>query len=205
LLAQRIEPPARRDGNVLQRRLAPITLVVHINGWPGTGKLTIARCLARRLGGRLLDNHTLLNPAEALFNRRNPKWQELRSSIRALVLDFAAQLPATEPLILTDALANFDYDRRLFDDCRVLAERRSARLVAAILSCDHAENERRLVSAGRRELHKLTDVEVLADLRSRYTLLRPAGIDLIEIDVTALTDEEAALVLETRAKEQLGG
>jgi hypothetical protein len=164
--------------------------------------LTIARCLALQLGGRLLDNHTLLNPAEALFDRHDPKWQELRTKLRAVVLDFAAQLPATEPLILTDALATIDYDQRIFDDYRVLAEKRSARFVAAILNCDQAENERRLVSAGRRELHKLTSIEVLADLRSRYTLLRPGRVKLIEIDVTKLTHETAALALQTRIKEE---
>ena len=34
-------------------------MIVHINGWPGVGKLTVAREVARRLSARLLDNHTL--------------------------------------------------------------------------------------------------------------------------------------------------
>lgn len=44
----------------------------HINGWPGTGKRTIGKLVAGRIGGRLLDNHVMLNPAEALFERWDP-------------------------------------------------------------------------------------------------------------------------------------
>lgn len=35
-------------------------LIIHINGWPGCGKLTIGRELAKRLGARLLDKHTII-------------------------------------------------------------------------------------------------------------------------------------------------
>jgi broad-specificity NMP kinase len=34
-------------------------VIVHLNGWPGVGKLTVARLLAPRLQARLIDNHLL--------------------------------------------------------------------------------------------------------------------------------------------------
>ena len=43
--------------------------LVFIYGPVASGKLTIARHLAERLGAQLADNHTLINPAEALFAR----------------------------------------------------------------------------------------------------------------------------------------
>ncbi|WP_416065578.1 hypothetical protein ACK9YZ_02635 [Rhizobium sp. ZK1] len=49
----------------------PASHNVHINGWQGTGKLTVGPLLAKSLGARLIDNHTL-NPAEVLFARGNP-------------------------------------------------------------------------------------------------------------------------------------
>jgi broad-specificity NMP kinase len=52
--------------------------IVHINGCPGTGKLTIARLLAPMIGAKLVDNHTLINPAEMLFARRDPLYRSLR-------------------------------------------------------------------------------------------------------------------------------
>jgi shikimate kinase len=34
-------------------------MIIHINGYPGVGKLTIGRIVAEQLGGRLLDNHSV--------------------------------------------------------------------------------------------------------------------------------------------------
>jgi shikimate kinase len=44
-------------------------MLINLNGWPGVGKLTVGRILAKTLGGRLLDNHTLLNVASARRTR----------------------------------------------------------------------------------------------------------------------------------------
>jgi thymidylate kinase len=170
--------------------------IIHINGWPGCGKLTIARLLAGRLNGKLLDNHTLLNPAEALFERTDPLHASLRRQVRASVLGHAAQLPAGVPLILTDALADDKTDRAFFDDYRTLATTRGARLIAVLLDCERDENVRRLTSAGRAELQKLTDPDFLDQLRATYQLLRPKGVELIEIDVSALSPDEAAARIE---------
>src|SRR4051794_30771602 len=93
-------------------------LIVHINGWPGTGKLTIARILARRLDAKLLDNHTLLNPAESLFERGDPLHSSLRQEVRTATLNHAARLPAGVPLVFTDALAEDSWDRSFFDAYR---------------------------------------------------------------------------------------
>jgi hypothetical protein len=170
--------------------------IIHINGWPGCGKLTIARLLAKRLNGKLLDNHTLLNPAEALFERTDPLHASLRRQVRSSVLGHAAQLQAGVPLILTDALADDKTDRAFFDDYRSLATKRGGRLIAVVLDCERDENVRRLTSAGRAELRKLTNADFLDHLRVNYQLLRPQGVDLIEIDVSALSPDEAAARIE---------
>jgi shikimate kinase len=34
-------------------------LIIHLNGWPGVGKFTVARLLSEQLGARLIDNHLL--------------------------------------------------------------------------------------------------------------------------------------------------
>jgi len=171
-------------------------LIVHINGWPGCGKLTIARILAKRLAGKLLDNHTLLNPAEALFTRSDPLHGSLRKAVRAATLDHAAQLRGGLPLVLTDALSDEATDQAMFDDYRVLAARRQARLVSVVLECEHDENARRLASPGRAELYKLTRPDFLAELRAKYRLLRPQGIECIAIDISRLSAAEAAAAIE---------
>jgi len=167
-------------------------MIVHINGWPGSGKWTIARVLARRLGARLVDSQIMLSPAEALFGREDPLYWSLRKTVRRAVLEHAARLAEGVPLIFTDALAEDPADSAVFDEYRALAERRSTRLAAVVLECEQEENVRRLTRAGRAELNKLTRPEVLAQLRGQYRLLRPQGVALVEIDVTRLSPDAAA-------------
>jgi len=107
-------------------------------------------------------------------------------------LSHAAQLAPDVPIVLTDALADDAGDVALFDEYLALAHKRSARLVAVILDCDAEENIRRLMQAGRTEQHKLTRPDVLRGLRDKYVLLRPGGVEKIELDVTRLSAEGAA-------------
>ena len=174
-----------------------MSFILHINGWPGSGKLTIARPLAKRLGARLLDNHTLLNPAEALFERRDPNYWPLRNAIRSLVFDYAARLPATVAIVFTDALSDDPHDSATFDSCRDLAERRGVPIVSVVLDCDLQENLRRLAAPGRAELQKLTRLDMLSGLRTKYRLLRPEGVERLDLDVTGLTAEQAVAAIWT--------
>jgi len=173
-------------------------LIVHINGWPGCGKLTIARQLAKHLGARLIDNHTLINPAECLFARNDANYWPLRKAVRALAFEYAARLAPGTHLVLTDALADIASDRAVFDDCLELASQRGAKLIAVVLECEEEENLRRLRAAGRVELLKLTNGEVLRDLRAKYRLLRPTDVTCIELDVSALSAAEAAAAISGR-------
>ncbi len=166
--------------------------IVHINGWPGTGKLTIARHLAEHLGARLADNHTLINPAEALFARGTPLYRSLRATVRTAVLDHVRQAEAQQSFLFTDALSDDEFDSRAFNDYATLAADRGARFVAVVLDCSMEENLKRLTRAGRSKAHKLTDPDVLMDLRSRHVLLKGKCDQLIELDVTALGADEAA-------------
>lgn len=177
-----------------------MSLIVHINGWPGTGKLTIARIFAKKIGARLLDNHTLLNPAETLFKRHDPLHGSLRTEIRRIVLDHAARLPAETTLVLTDAFSEDPHEAAMFDDYRRLAERRAARLVSVELVCALEENVRRLAAPGRSDQLKLTNVKLLGEWREKYRLLRPDGVESIEVDVTTLSAAEAAEALHAKLK-----
>lgn len=177
-------------------------LIIHINGWPGVGKLAIARELARLLDARLLDNHTIINPAEALFERRDPLYRSLRKALRTTILAHAAQMKPGV-LILTDALSDDAFDSALFEDYRELAKNRGARLVAVVLDCAPEINAERLVAAGRAERRKLTDPAVLASLRARHRLLKAPGLPLVELDVGALAPAEAAALLARFCRELL--
>lgn len=175
--------------------------IVHINGWPGSGKLTIAKMLAPKLGARLVDNHTLINPAEMLFSRRDPLYPSLRAAVRETVFDHIARADPAASFIFTDALSDDEYDSAQFEQYRALAERRRARLVPVVLDCAEDENRRRLVEAGRAERHKLVEVSVLDGLRAQHRLLR--ADQALVIDVTDLTADASAIRLARLIDERL--
>lgn len=63
--------------------------LVHINGFPGIGKLNIARKLVELLqqfDAKLVHNHLLIDPASAVLPRSSPNYQPLRRAIRDAIL-----------------------------------------------------------------------------------------------------------------------
>lgn len=61
--------------------------LVWINGFPGLGKLTIAKILAARDTNIILvDNHQMIDPVEAKISRDHPDYQTERQRHRQLVL-----------------------------------------------------------------------------------------------------------------------
>ncbi|MBY5348664.1 AAA family ATPase [Rhizobium leguminosarum] len=168
----------------------PASRIIHINGWPGTGKLTVGRLLAKRLGARLVDNHMLLNPAEALFSRSDPLHASLRGQIRQAVFGHAVRADPAESFVFTDALSDDAQDTATFSWYRDLAAARGADLVAILLDCAPEENARRLVSPGRSGALKLTDIAVLQRLRANHRLLRGLAERTVEIDTTGLLPEQ---------------
>lgn len=64
--------------------------LVWINGFPGTGKLTIARLLAEIAGNEemvLIDNHQLIDPVEAKIPRYHPDYQKERLRQRGIAFE----------------------------------------------------------------------------------------------------------------------
>ena len=165
-------------------------LIVHLNGYPGTGKLTIARALAQRLNARVLDNHTLMNPAAALFARDDTKYPPFRAAIRKLVFDHALSLPQDTQLIVTDAFSDGPADRQMFDEIKTLAARRNDVYRPVVLEVEGAENIARLTSPERDGMKKLTDATILTRLRDEHRLYYPA--DCLTLDVSLLQPDQAA-------------
>ena len=171
--------------------------IIHLNGWPGSGKRTIGAILAAQIGARLLDVHVMLNPAEALFERDDPLHAALRDGVRSMVLDYAAKLAPGTSLVLTDPLAADEAGVTLFKRFQDLAAQRNARLLSIVLDIGLGENLRRLETPSRAEHRKLTRPDVLLRMRDRYELLQPQGAEIMTLDITHLSaDEAAARILE---------
>lgn len=155
--------------------------MIHIGGWPGAGKRTIGRIVADRLGGRLIDNHVMLDAARAIYARGTPQSAALREELRDLILSHARKLPADVPLVLTDALADEPAARPLFQPTLDLARDRGADLIVFVLDLSVDENQRRLADPSRVGSAKLTDGAVLQRIRSHERLYEPEGAVVLEV------------------------
>lgn len=92
--------------------------LILLNGFPGVGKLAIARELQSKLGDvdtRLIDNHLIIDLAEAIHPGRGPKHKALRKQLRQTLLEELRGLPNPETsVIMTVCLGNNEGDAAVF-------------------------------------------------------------------------------------------
>ncbi|KAM0428836.1 hypothetical protein ACHAPT_006636 [Fusarium lateritium] len=95
--------------------------IVVLNGFPGTGKLTILKKAKELLPAEttcLLDNHLLIDPVEAVIPGRCHQHHELRRMIRAPVFEKLRERARRGHVILMTSCLVEDHER----DARVLQE-----------------------------------------------------------------------------------
>lgn len=180
-------------------------MIIHINGWPGTGKSTISRLVAARLGSRLVDNHSICNPAFSVTDFGTETFTRVVRQVRNLIFDEIERAPPGARFIVTNVLIEHEDDAALFERIRQLAVRRACPFLAVRLSCELAENLARLDNRERAVLHKLTDVERLRDLRDNHALPTPPGLRLLEHDTTKTAPESNAGIIAMEAEQLLAG
>jgi thymidylate kinase len=167
-------------------------VIIHLNGWPGSGKLTVARVVARKLEARLLDNHTLHDVAARLCDRHTREYWDVYYQVRDVAFKRIRALPSHEVIVMTNALTlENDHERQLWAAVKALALERRVPLVAVTLQCSIEENVRRIASESRRD-RKLTDPAPLIEWRSTFTLLTDGSVPSVAIDNTNRSPDQVA-------------
>jgi shikimate kinase len=167
-------------------------VIIHLNGWPGSGKLTVAREVARELQARLLDNHTLHDVAGRLCDRHTHEYWDLYYQVRDIAYKRVLALPPREVIVMTNALTvEVDREREAWAAVKALAVGRGVPLVGITLQCSLEENVRRIASDSRRH-RKLTDPAPLIEWRSRLTLLTDTSVRSLTIDNTNRSPDDVA-------------
>ncbi|RSM07915.1 hypothetical protein CDV31_008407 [Fusarium ambrosium] len=175
--------------------------IVHINGFPGIGKLTIARKLVALLAphnGKLVHNHLLIDPAGAVLPRSSTDYQSLRRAIRAVVFDTLATSRDTfdSVFVFTDFQSNDDIGRAVMAEYRAMATRRGCTFVTITVTCSKEENLRRLASSERSLHGKLMDAELVAHIRDNDVIHQsPEDPFQMELDLTELDADVAARMI----------
>lgn len=168
-------------------------LLIHLNSYPGVGKLTIARLLAERLSAKLLDNHSVYNVAFALTAYKSEAYYKAIRDVRHIAYDLVADLPAEVPVILTNAHAQDSaWGNECWDDAVALARRTARQHVVAILECDRDENARRIQSPDRDAKRKPRDPTMFRQAPEDRPLIDRDADALIRLDVTHLTAQQSA-------------
>lgn len=170
--------------------------IIHINGYPGVGKLTIATALEKLMpGSKVIHNHMLINPVDAVLSRSDRGYQELRRSIRKAIFEPIADNEATfkTTFIFTDFQSTDAIGSGVCKEYETLARDRGCMFLPIVLTCDEDVNLQRLISEDRAEHKKLTDVELVRDFRRKSEIYSFSGNDAaLKLDVTYSTAEEAA-------------
>jgi hypothetical protein len=165
-------------------------MLIHLNGWPGVGKLTIGRLLQARIGGHLLDNHSIYNVAFSLTEFRSPEFYATVRAVREVAFARVAQLPVQTPVIMTNGLNDGEWGQENWTAIRRLAVQWGSLLFSVILTCDPQEHGRRMASPERRYLGKLMD---LGKWQPRSRLLLGEAADFcLHLDTTVMPPEAAA-------------
>ena len=131
----------------------PKGCVIFLNGFPGIGKLTIARTLQTKLGdvgSRLVDNHLIIDAAEAVHPGRSPEHKALRKQIRDAMFNDLKVLQGKDiVVILTGCLTANPEDVSVFAEHVAIAQSRGVPFYAFTMIVDKTEHLRRLQSQDR--------------------------------------------------------
>ncbi|KAF0331661.1 hypothetical protein GQ607_000781, partial [Colletotrichum asianum] len=168
--------------------------IVYINGF--TGKLTIAKVLDTTGDKiKLVHNHLLINPAEAVLSRDQPGYQDLRRRIRSAILESLIHEPSTYSTlyVFTDAQTANEAGTAVCQEYKDCADRRGCEFIPITLDCDEQANLGRLIEGGRQAEGKLIDTELLRMFRAGEDLHDFEGHPhRLRIDVSHLSPQVAA-------------
>jgi hypothetical protein len=189
--------------------------VLRLDGFPGVGKLTIAKGVKAELGRnkiphRLMDNHLLIDPVVAIQPIRNKSHYILRKRFREAAYEGIKELEGEGLVIIfTTCLSTSDLstpydDIDQFREYVDLAEGRGVSLVVVNIHCDLGTNSGRLCSKDRKQVvggkTKLVDVDILKTIREQTSLLdreqvmgceKGGNIFYFELDTSELAPEDA--------------
>lgn len=170
---------------------------IYINGFPGVGKLTVAKELEKLIpDSKVYHNHLLIDPIAALVDRSSPHYRAMRTSLRRHILDLIATSEATQHAtwIFTDSQSTDPIGSATAQDYQDAAVKRGVPFISVILHCGLEENAKRLVHEGRGagSNTKLTDLEILRAIRQEEDIHKFGGLEELEVDTTDISPAEAA-------------
>lgn len=157
--------------------------IIVLNGFPGTGKLTILKSLQGYLATErtcLLDNHLLIDPVAAIIPDRSERHHELRRLILAPIFEeLAHRAKQGDTILMTACLAaDCTKDEAVFQEHLDVARKAQVPIYWVNVYCTCSVLEQRLSSPERQHgsKTKLTDMNALWEILEKNRLLDPLDL-----------------------------
>ncbi len=172
--------------------------IIHLIGYPGVGKHSIAQEIASLVDVRLIDNHLVANPIFALMARNSPEpisrevWARIGIIRDLMLLTMEDISPPDLNFVLTNVIMDEPGDVAVFERVLRMVAVRNATYVPVVLDCVIDEHLMRIPTPERAARFKWTDVAAVQASMARFKLLRPDHPNLLQPDVTALSPADAA-------------
>jgi len=167
--------------------------LVFIYGPPASGKLTVARELAKLTGFRIFDNHVSIQFVQSLFDFGTQSFWHLVHKYRLEMIEEAARQRI-------DTIFTFVYERKIDDPFirKILqkVERSRGTVCFVRLQCNKKELERRVTNRTRKKLGKIATKKLLNDLFRKLELnsevpFRPN----LTVDTESMSPKKTARVI----------
>lgn len=177
--------------------------VIVLNGFPGTGKLTIATKMRSYFAEdtvRLIDNHLLIDPAQAIYPGRSAAHCELRRKLREVAFDAIRKIAQEgKTVLMTACLVDNEADVKIFEEHISIVRNTHIPIYWLNLGCDRYVLEKRVTSKERREggKTKLTDASVLRQMVEDHRLLNPRPYDYESVRLIAESMDVSGTVEES--------
>lgn len=176
--------------------------VVHLLGFPASGKRTIGEALVASVPRDdqrfvLVDNHLTSRAVLAALDtdptgRVDPRVWGHVSGIRVHVLAAIEEMaPPGWSYVFTSYVVH-DVPSESIGRLQALAVTRASTYVPVVLHCDDEERRRRVVGPDRAAHRKWLDPDGVAEDVAARTLVRPDSPHLLDLDVTHLAPADAA-------------
>ncbi|KAH8174549.1 AAA domain-containing protein [Sarocladium implicatum] len=182
--------------------------LVWINGFPGVGKLTVAKEITLlHEASVLVSNHSLIDPVARRLgpnSREHPRYQEERRAERqeALRKWVTNSMLSTHMIIFTDFQSTDALGSSVAQEYKIAADEAGRPFIPIYLTCEAQTNIERATSQERKEsgTTKLTDATVLSSIVSSEEIYRfQTGRS---IDTTKVPAQEVAAAILAYCEEQ---
>jgi predicted kinase len=181
--------------------------IIYLLGYPGVGKYTVAREIARLTGAVVVDNQLINHPILVLLrwdatSDLPPGTLDRAAPIRDAVLSALEEIaPRDLSYVLTNVLDDDEECRALYERVKRIAARRGSVFLPVLLTCDTEEQLRRVTADERVARLKIADADKVAAYVRSTPLFVPDDTQLLELDTTHLDPADAAAEIVGRARE----